>query len=125
MSVPDSRDILKTFHSFFFLKLLGLRVNTTAYAGDDQYIESPCVLSLIDDGSIELFTNSSEFLSAYPGGLSLAGSWDIDKSLNGRVAILEDSEDSNMAIFEWHKLYGILFNAEAEANDVFDVTKER
>ena len=64
-------------------------------------------------------------MSTYPDGLSFAGGWDSDKTEARRVVILEGDEKSNLAIFEWHKLYGTFFNAEADANDIFDDTRER
>lgn len=97
----------------------------TAYAGDTQYVSSPCVNVLLDSGEIETFTNTSTFQTTYPDGASLVSPWASDKKDAGRLIIAEGSEKSNMAIFEWHKMYGLMYNNEKTANSLYEEAKAR
>ena len=125
ISVPVSNFSLTETPQIPHIELLGMRHEITAYASDPQYIESQCLKSLMNDGIVDTFTNTSMFMNDYPESLSLVGVWSSNKADIGHIMIAESKEKSNMATFEWHKVYGLLFNEEATANRIFEETEEK
>jgi hypothetical protein len=98
--------------------------------GDPQYIASPCINTLVAEGSIKGINdglwysagiNLDDFLLDAPNAVVLRG---LNQDANAMV-ISESQEEESLDIYEWHKLYGALFNIEATATKQFDEAEER
>jgi len=122
------------------LEQLGLRRQMKAYVGDFIYVSSPCLKTLnnenitvnLHDPSVS-WADSSDgadvalFLKENPDLLIIHGSAPNAESTtnSNNIIVSEASEGVNRAIFEWHKVYGALFNLEKEANDQFEASSSR
>ena len=123
IEVPVDHVSLSSTTMIPHLELLGLRGSINGYVGFSEYISSACINDMIDDGSTTVYSNSSSYLAANPSGVSLVNNWATDKNESRRVVIMEAAEKLNIAIFEWQKLYGAMFNREKDSNDIFDETE--
>jgi ABC-type Fe3+-hydroxamate transport system substrate-binding protein len=119
---------------------LGLRRQVKGVFMDPVWINSPCISTLIEDKAITAvygfgynpnspFTsgdyhqmNVTSFLEEHP---DVAVMRTGDTSDPNSFIISEDAEQSNQAIYEWHKVIGALFNKEALANENFDASSAR
>eukprot|EP00586_Coscinodiscus_wailesii_P014587 CAMPEP_0172490280 /NCGR_PEP_ID=MMETSP1066-20121228/20647_1 /TAXON_ID=671091 /ORGANISM="Coscinodiscus wailesii, Strain CCMP2513" /LENGTH=426 /DNA_ID=CAMNT_0013258667 /DNA_START=122 /DNA_END=1402 /DNA_ORIENTATION=+ len=111
------------------IELLGKRTDVNAYVGDPSYISSPCMDELIDEGRVEIIpdddvTALENWLVTHPDGIILAQALSSADQDN-LVVISESLEKTNMAIFEWHKVYASFFNMEKMANHVFESTSDK
>jgi len=109
------------------LEQLGLRRQIKAYIGDTQYVSSPCLKTLVSENITDTVYNITAYLENNPDLVTLYGSspFSTMPTHKNRIAISESSEGENRAIFEWHKVFGSLFNLEKEANDQFEASSGR
>lgn len=118
---------------------LNMRRQINAVFMDPYWINSPCISTLIDDQAItavygvgyysEPYTSGvydqmrrSDFLLEHPDTIVIQNS---DSEEENIFVFSEDAEQSNHAIYEWHKVIGALFNKEALANANVDATSAR
>lgn len=117
------------------VELLARRRNITAWIGSKDFISSPCLNSLIDGGIVEHIDPGynktlenqmiDDWLTEHPDAVIIGGVWDSIDSPR-RLIVSESREKSgNKAVFEWHKVYGALFNLEGMADDQSDEIEER
>jgi len=118
---------------------LGLRRQVKAYVGSSAYVSSPCFNTLLEAGDMDKVydpTNAwhpeegiavDTYLKLHPDLVIIHGSApDHTSASNGNdIIVSEWAEGDNRAIFEWHKVYGSLFNLEKEANDQFEDSSSR
>lgn len=123
--VPNGVAVSQTTH-IPYLEALGVRTQIEGYLDDPQYISSPCVNQLIEDGEIlvvqntsnttaldELLTSSNESLVAFLSSYQASG------ALDNEVIISEFNEKTNEGIYEWIKFFSAFFNLEATANELY------
>jgi len=103
------------------VEILGKRTDVKAYLDNPAYISSPCFNELIDRGAIQISSDMDGWLATHPDGLIVGHPWS-NPSQKNLVVISESQETTNMAIFEWQKVYASFFNMEATANAIFDYT---
>lgn len=110
-----------------FIELLGIRNKISTYLGTAQYVASPCLRELVDEGKItevlnpsnaSNFEGVSDELPAFIGHFG-------DVALKNSIRISVTEETTNLAVFEWIKYYSVFFNLEDKANEVFDEAKSR
>jgi len=106
------------------LEQLGLRRQIKAYVGESSWVSSPCLQTLISEGITDSVSNATAYLEDNSGHVTLYGSSPSPPHENS-IIISEAAEGENRAIFEWHKVYGSLFNLEKEANDQFEASSSR
>lgn len=115
------------------LELLGLRTEIKAYIGGFNFISSPCLNTLIDQGAVttigdggadETVTNSLKETIG-PNIVSFHNNRVAYPSSLFNVTVSAAAEASNEAIYEWNKFFAVFFNMEKKANDIFDETSER
>jgi iron complex transport system substrate-binding protein len=119
---------------------LGLRRQVKGVFMDPQWINSPCFSTLIDDKAITAvygfgYSSNSPFTSGDYHQMNVTSFLEEhsdvvvlmtgDTSDPNSFIISEDAEESNQAIYEWHKVIGALFNKEALANENFDGSSAR
>lgn len=102
-----------------------------AYLGNPQYVSSPCIQTMLSEGAIETlyddysFTTEGRSLSEYlvdkPDALVFRSS---NQGSNVFV-VSEKDEAESLDIYEWHLIYGALFNLEETANKQFAEAEER
>lgn len=112
------------------LELLGVRTQIEGYLGDPQYISSPCVNQMINDGDIVVVQNTSD-ATELEGLLSSSGKDLVSfvgtfnpVPLNNSVIVSAFKEKTNEGIYEWNKYFSTFFNLEALANDLYDEITE-
>lgn len=112
-----------------FAELLGLRETQTAQAGYDDYFFSPCFNELIDTQQVALIADLNNATQVEAAGVSKdvpffmgVGSSSV---FDTNIEISEYLDKTNLAVFEWIKFFGVFFNREKEANEVFEASKER
>ena len=116
------------------LELLNEEKNLVGFPGCD-YISSPAIRERIDNGYIkELGKNESlnteVVLDLKPDVVIGFGIDGVNKTFqtltNANIPVIYNgdwAEDSPLAKAEWIKLFGVLFNKEVEANQIFDRIK--
>jgi hypothetical protein len=107
-----------------YLELLGLRTNIAAYIGSENFISSPCLIELIDEGSVAVASDAGNATILEAGGVSadaitLVGGWTGDTVLQNTIVMQEYEETSYKGTMEWIKAYASIFNLEHKANEVF------
>jgi len=112
-----------------YLELLGLRTNIKGFLGSESLISSPCLLDLIDSGSVTVApdgTNATTLAavglldSASQDMLTFVSGWTGDILFNNTIVMEEYTESSYEGTMEWIKAYGAIFNLEGEANAIFE-----
>ena len=109
------------------LELLGLRTEIKAYIGDPQYVSSPCLLHMMEQGDVEqvwenwnatLQANSTAaFLERNPDAIIFGGPYD-DKDGDRVISDAGSQERTNVATFDWIALYAALYNKEGLSNKI-------
>lgn len=121
------------------LEQLGLRRQMKAYIGDFADVSSPCLKTLNDENiTVSLHDPTTwhdkndgadvkTYLEENPELVIIHGGSPSNESItnSNNIIVSEASEGENRAIFEWHKVYGALFNLEKEANDQFEESSSR
>jgi ABC-type Fe3+-hydroxamate transport system substrate-binding protein len=115
-----------------YLEILGVRTQIVGYLDDPQFISSPCVNQLIEDGEILVVQNTSdttafdELLASNDESLvAFLSSGQTAEALNNTVIISEYLEKTNEGIYEWSKFFSAFFNLEAKANELYEEVTER
>jgi hypothetical protein len=112
-----------------FLELLGIRNKISTYLGTAQYVASPCLRELVDEGKVtEVLNVSNETdYEGVPDELpAFIGNQGGSKVLlENRIRISATEETTNLAVFEWIKYYAVFFNLEEKANEIFEDTQSR
>ena len=109
-----------------YLELLGLRTQIKGFLGSEALISSPCLLDLIDEGSVSVApdgTNATILASVGlddPNMLTFVNGWTGEIALNNTIVMEEYQESSYEGTMEWIKAYGAIFNMEGKANEIFD-----
>ena len=128
ISIPpaDGAAVSQTTH-IPHLETLGIRTQIKAYLGDPQYISSPCVNQMIDNGDITVVQNTSdataltELLASTGSDLvSFVGSFNDPEGLNNTILVSAFNEKTNAGVYEWNKYIAAIFNLEARANDLYE-----
>lgn len=129
--LPDGVALSSTTHIPHF-ELLGLRNEIKAWLGDPTYITSPCFNKMIDDGDVTvvLDTRNQTVMDDFAAsvGPDLVSFHNFRGSYNSTLqnsTLSASAEASNEATFEWNKFIAVFFNAEHEANCLFDESSER
>jgi hypothetical protein len=110
-----------------FFELLGLRTKISTYLGTAQYVASPCLRELVDEGKITEVLDTSNITNyegvpeELPAFIGNAG----DVLLNNSIRISASKETTNLAVFEWIKYYAVFFNLEEKANEIFEEAQSR
>lgn len=109
------------------LELLGLRTEIKAYIGDPQYVSSPCLIHMMEEGDVEQVWENwnstkqdaarADFLARNPDVIIFGGPYD-DKNADRVVSIAGSQERTNVATFDWIALYAALYNKEAMSNRI-------
>lgn len=127
ISVPISNGaaVSQTTH-IPHLETLGMRTQIQGYLGDPQYISSPCVNQMIDDGDIIVVENISDstalqglLASSGEDLVSFVGSFN-PVPLNNSVIVSAFNEKTNAGVYEWNKYFSAFFNLEALANELYE-----
>lgn len=117
-------------------ELLGIRTEIKAWIGDPQYISSPCLNKMKDQGDLAVLAPvyGTEPTQAELNGLKETHGSDILSFHNSRnayesslynVTLSAYREVSNKAIFEWHKFFAVFYNLEAKANSIAKDNSDR
>ena len=128
LSVPLQNGVGLTSTTMIpFLELLGLRTEIKAWFGFPGFISSPCLNEMVDDGTVTVVNPTSNATAAAElEGIVTFSNGFTDLSLyENNVIIREYSESSVEGGFEWIKFFSAFFNEEAEANRIFDETRDR
>ena len=127
LPIPTAGDIaVASTPMISYLELLGLRTQIKGFLGSEALISSPCLLDLIDAGSVSVAsdgTNSTVLASAGfddPEMLTFVNGWTGEIALNNTIVMEEYQELSLDGTMEWIKVYGAIFNLEGKANDIFN-----
>ena len=120
------------------LELLGRRQDIIAYVGDSQYVSSPCLLAMLEDGSVEKVFNAddpynstvqdaarAEFLERHPDAIIFGGPTDEAPWQDRTMQVAASQERTNVATFDWIALFAALFNLEAISNRISQETQAR
>jgi len=120
------------------MEQLGLRRQIKAYIGGSIYISSPCLNTLVNEGNIEevhdtttwhekIGVNVTDYVRENPDIVIIHGGEpkNTSGSVNHNIIVSESKEGTNRAVFEWHKVFGSLYNLEKEANDQFEASSKR
>ena len=116
------------------IEQLGLRRQLKGHVGGTQYIGSPCLKTMAEEGIIDDI-NGAYFST----GISRADFEAKHETDDGeQVAFIQDSgaesntihfsgsmEAESKDIYEWHKVFGALFNLEEFANEQFNESVDR
>jgi iron complex transport system substrate-binding protein len=121
-----------------FLEHLGLVDKIVAFTSDPAYVSSPCLLQSIADGNVFVLKNSTEFddftttpstsaatIAKLVQTVGFITPFNTDPTFAVSVKVSESAELTNEAIFEWIKYFGVFFNLEEKANEVFAAAQER
>jgi hypothetical protein len=127
--IPHGAAVSQTTH-IPHLETLGVRTQIEGYLGDPQYISSPCVNQMINDGDIVVVANTSD-VTALAGLLTSSGEEVVSfvgsynpVSLNNTVIVSAFEEKTNAGVYEWNKYFSTFFNLEARANELYDEITE-
>jgi hypothetical protein len=132
--VPLPHGIVLTSTTYVpHVELLTKRRDVT-YVGNPALLSSPCVINMVDDGSMNVIPgqwdvghNASDLpnhLADNAHAVVIANAW-TDTSTPRHMVVAETAEKTNKAVFEWHKVYGALYNMEGQANAYFQETADR
>lgn len=111
---------------FFFF-----RRQIKGFLGDASYISSSCINTLIGESSIKVLNDTCSWSQGIPleSFLQDSPNTTVLRNFNcgqGDALILsENTEEENLDIYEWHKVYAALFNLEETANKQFDEVEAR
>ena len=100
-----------------------------SYTSDFSYVSSPCLNEMYNTGlSFSAYDSSTwsiddAMLSDLGVDVLFAGVW--DSSTASKFVLTETHESTNLAMAEYLKLFGALYNVEATANTVFAEIEQR
>ena len=129
VSVPVDTVAVASTTDISFVELLGERESLVAYTSSFGYVTSPCLLAMYDAGlSFQAYDASSwarddAMLANLSVDVTFAGPWDTT-AYNAYV-ISPASEGTNLAVAEYVKVFGAMYNQEAAANAVYDEIEAR
>lgn len=103
------------------IEQLGLRRQLKGMVGGTAWIGSPCFRTLADEGLIENIDTTGgismeEFLADHPEAAVIKGSGGGANTIHFSGTEETESKD----LYEWHKVFGALFNLEKTATKQFD-----
>ena len=110
-----------------FLELLGEREKISAFLGSMDWVSSPCVNDLFDQGLLEEVpdpynaTTIANISLTLPSFVGMEGGTAMTTEIKESTA----EETTNLAAFEWIKFYSLFFNMEETANQIYNATKAR
>ena len=109
------------------IELLGLREEVIGYLDDPQWITSPCINSMIENGMIDVVWKGwgspeqapamEAWLANHTDAIILGGPFG-NASAPGVLSIAASQERTNVATFDWLALYAALYNLEAVSNRI-------
>lgn len=111
-----------------YMELLGLRGKIAVIEGQASWIYSPCLKKMIDVDEVTMVSdiNNATLLGNVGVGQDLpyfvgVGSPNV---FDQNFQVSEWKEGSSLSIFEWVKFFSVFFNAEDEANSIFEESKD-
>lgn len=143
LEIPLTDAAISATPMISFMEQLELRDQVSSFLSSKDFVASPCFLDAIEDGEILTLnrgdaetaptleggptavatTNQTSFTTFITG---FAQSTSSPPPFTGAaVAISEDEETTNNAIFEWVKFFSVFFNKEKVANEVFEKAESR
>jgi len=105
------------------LEQLGVRRQIKASIGQ-LYTSSPCIQTMEGEGLIAMLNTTTlpQYLIDHPDLVVIKS---YDEAGDRSFVVSEAQESDGKAIYEWHKVYGALFNSEKLANEQFDASVSR
>lgn len=109
-----------------FLEMLGLRTQIKGFLSYSEFVGSPCMIKLLNDGTIASSTNTNNATILDTAGidvedaLTLTGQFFSSDVLLNTLPISEATESSFAGTMEWIKVFATLFNQEELANEIFN-----
>lgn len=108
-----------------YLELLGLRTSISGYIGSPTLVSSPCLIELINSGSVPVASSVGNATILEASGvptdaITFVSGWTGDTVPEKTIVMQEYEESSFMGTMEWIKAYAAVFNVEDKANEVFD-----
>ena len=114
------------------MELLGLRQEIVAYIGDPQWVSSPCMIHMMEEGTIETVWEgynstlqaaaTAEWLARHPDAIIFGGPYGDDDG-DRVMSVAASLERTNVATFDWIAMYAALFNMEGLSNKITSDTK--
>lgn len=140
LEIPLS-DVAITVTPFIsYMEQLGLRDEISTFLSDATYVSSPCFAEAIATGEITSLNRGDEETAPSLQGLTVPNESNLVTFISGYeqsyesarppfantvIAVSEDEEETNSAIFEWVKFFSVFFNKEEVANKVFGTAESR
>lgn len=120
---------LSTTTDLTHLEQLGLRRQVKGMVGGTAYIGSPCFKQMADEGIIDSVNGGwyssgldrADFEEKHPEVVFINSVGDAPNDLH----VTGSSEAESKDIYEWHKVFGALFNQEKMANEEFTASVDR
>lgn len=108
------------------MEQLGLRRQVTGWFSSHDFISSPCMNSLADAGVMPEVNSTTQdaFFLEYPE-VVVVGAFSSGVEESRKIIVGPSNEEESKDIYEWHKVFGALFNLEKVANDQFDASSSR
>lgn len=122
----DAAIIFTTMVPFF--ELLGIRNKISTYLGSAQYVASPCLRELVDEGKVTEVINTknqTDYEGVSPALPAFIGNVGERVLLENNIRISASEETGNLPVFEWIKYYSVFFNLEDKANEIFEEVQSR
>ena len=107
-------------------EMLGLRGEIIGLIGNPSYVTSPCLSSLLDDGSVEVVYDSNstiqrelidDYIERNPNVIIFSGP--TNNVVGDRVMVVSATQErTNVATFDWMAFWAALYNLEGEASRI-------
>lgn len=120
LSVPIEEAGFSSTTYFPFFEILGAREQVAAYFGGFGFVSSPCLNQLFDQGLVDSIPDANN-VTAIDRSLDLpsfVGSFST-VAFEPQLSVSASTETTNLAVFEWIKMFATFLNLEGKANEIF------